>query len=316
MLLVFVHMLVWLLIVPRALLLARTGSLFYHEYEWYSRAHAAERAFPQYFSTDPAMGQQTLTKEALRALEINRCPDMGHERYDMQPREQVGALIDPATLRATTATPEQSEGEPAPQQQQQPRFDTELYVVVGRKGLTLFPWLWDSILVNHTSVVAAAASSSPAASLELQPTPQRCSAWPVFNDCHRCSAAEEDAEDAGPSATASCVKDFPSQRLRVRLVSYPIAPRILPRIRTLLFVTDVFEHLGEMLHEFDTAPKYAAYRPRSQLRVAMLLLADEECTGRYSWQDVRQQLGPRFSFLMQPYGDCRLDPQWAAPNRT
>ena len=240
---------------PRIALYATTGSLLYHPYEYYASAAAARRLYPAHFTADG-----NYTELAKTELSMWTCPAPSNASSPMLP--YTPAQQQPASADAVT----------------------HVHVVVGVTSWTLFPFFWDSILINHTWTDAS-----------LQPTPLHCT---PTNDCHRC---------ADPlSRDARCRKWFPRERLLLTLVNHPIDPSLLPGIRTLLVVGEHMEpRMMAYLQRPDVEPLL-----HPDLHVAALMLTGEECNGYHP--DVASMRGsnPRLRFLMQTYGDCRLNPQW------
>ena len=242
-----------LFLFPRIVLYLTTGSAIYHEYEYYSAPNAARRLYPHLYTADGQYSELAQT-----ALHEATCP---------------------APVNRTNAMPVVNVTPPAD-------GITHLHVVVAPQSWTLFPWFWDSILVNHTW-----------ADPTLQPTPVLCT---PTNDCHRC------ADDL--SLSPHCHKWFPSERLAVHLLNYPIDRRLVPNITTLLIVgqwymdSDMFDWLksdriAPLLH-----PNF---------HLLTLLLMGEECFNwRGDWATLQWKFHPRLAATFTTYGDCHLNPAY------
>ena len=243
----------YFVIFPRLVLLLTTGSPMYHEYEYYSATNAARRLYPHYYAPD---GQYTEAAQA--ALHEATCPTPVN-------RTNAMPVIDVV-----------------------PDADgiTHLHIMVEPTSWTLFPWLWDSILVNHTW-----------ADPSLDPTPVLCT---PTNDCHRC--ADE------LSLSSSCHKWFPKERLAVHLLNFPADRRLVANITTLLIVGQWYmdssvydwlkdDHIAPLLH-----PNF---------HLMTLLLMGEECFNwRGDWSTMQWKFHPRLAATFTTYGDCHLNPAY------
>ena len=243
----------FLFLLPRIVLYFTTGSALYREFDWYNASNAARRLYPDSYTAD---GQYS--EEALAALHEATCPAPAN-RTNPMPTINVAPAADGVT---------------------------HLHIMVASDSWTLFPWFWDSILVNHTW-----------ADPTLEPTPVHCT---PTNNCHRC------ADDL--SLSPHCHKWFPDQRLAVHLMNYPIDRRLLPNITTLLIVgqwhmdSDMYDwlksdHIAPLLH-----PNF---------HLMTLLLMGEECLNwRGDWSTLQWKIHPRLAATFTTYGDCHLNPAY------
>ena len=246
-------LLFYFLLFPRIVLYLTTGSAVYHEYDYYSTTKAARRLYPHLYTAD---GQYSADAQA--ALHEVTCPAPVN-RTNAMPVVDVAAAADGIT---------------------------HLHIVVESQSWTLFPWLWDSILVNHTW-----------SDRTLHPTPVHCT---PTNDCHRCTDEL--------SLSPHCHKWFPSERLAVHLLNFPIDRRLVPNITTLLIVGqwDMGSAMYDWLKSDSIAP---LLHPNFHLMT--LLLMGEECFNwRGDWAAMQQHFHPRLAATFTTYGDCHLNPAY------
>ena len=220
-----------------------------HPYDYYTSMAAAQRLYPQYFEGDGNYSELARTE-----LAAWPCPPP--------------STHPPVALR------------PLPSPLPSSVIDVH---VVASSDWTLFPFLWDSILVNHTWLHPT-----------LLPTPISCSA---SHDCHRCDNR----------SSAACERWFPDQGVRVTLLNWPLDVAVLPSVQTLLVVgenmeSDIFRYLKRE----DITPHASPH-----LQVIALMLTGEECNSYHSTYDsLRHHLDDRLTYTLQTYGDCRLNARW------
>ena len=258
MLFIFLAILVFLSVfytwvLPGVVLFATTGSFLLQPYDWYSPRAAARRLYPTYFTDDG-----NYTDLAKTELTMWPCPAPASNW------STLGMTAGTNVAHVETA---------------------EIHVMVADQW-TLFPFLWDSILVNDTFLQPW-----------LSPTPIRCT---LTNKCHRCPDML--------SINTSCQRWLPRDRIRVILVNYPIDRRLLPSIRTLLVVGEHMEpEMFAYLRRLDIAPFV-----RSDLRLAALMLTGEECNSfQHNYDSLRKTIDDRLVYLAHTYGNCRLNPRWS-----
>ena len=244
------------LIFPRIVLFATTGSVLYHPYDYYTSMAAAQRLYPRYFNADGSYSEK-----ARNELALWPCP-----APSQHPPIALHSLPPPS-----------------------PSSVIDVHIVTSTDW-TLFPFLWDSILVNHTWLHPT-----------LRPTPISCTA---SHDCHRCD---------NQSNADACERWFPDQGIRVTLLNWPLDVMVLPSVRTLVIVGENMEpHIFGYLKRADIAPFVSPY-----LQVVALMLTGEECNSyQPSYESLRQSLDDRLTYTMQTYGDCRLNAQWNDLNET
>ena len=242
------------LIFPHIALYMTTGSPVIQPYEYYDSVNAARRLYPELYAPSG--------------------------EYNEQARAALSEAVCPAPVNRTNAMPVVTA---------QPAADgiTHLHIMVQPdESWTLFPWLWDSILVNHTW-------ADPA----LEPTPTQCT---PTNECHRCAD--------NMSLSPQCHKWFPSERLAVHLVNYPIDRQLLPNISTLLIVGQW--HRSIEMFDWLKSDRIAPLLPPS-FRLLTLLLMGEECFNwRGDWQNFQVYIHPRLAAIFTTYGDCHLNPSY------
>ena len=266
-LLVCCLLLTWLLM-PRIILFATTGSVLYHDYDYYSAANAVRRLYPHYYAAD---GQYT--SDAKRLLALHACPPPSNTTNPMR-RHGRSQTATAALAPSSALSPSSSSAPPAL---------VHLHVVVSEPHWTLFPFLWDSLLVNDTE-----------ADPWLTPTASVCT---TANRCHRCSN----------DSSGRCDKLLPALGLRVTLLDFPIPVSVLPSVSTLLVVGEYMEMpMFAYLRRPDVSPHV-----RPDLQLASLMLTGEECDALVTdWSSMQRLVDDRLAFSMQPYGDCHLDPQY------
>ena len=243
-------LLIYFFLFPRIVLFATTGSFFWQPYAYYASRASAQRLYPAYFTADG-----NYSERAKNELALYTCPA-------------------PSTLPPVTLFPLPP-----------PPSDGRLRVhVVASEEWTLFPWLWDSVLVNHTW-------QHPA----LQETGVACTAT---NGCHRC---------AGGGGGAECVRWFPGEGVEVVVVGFPIDLAVLPSIRLLLVVGENMEPgMFGYLRRPDVVPHL-----HPQLQLMAMMLMGEDCNSFHpSYEALRQSVDERLTYTIQTYGDCHLNARW------
>ena len=126
-------------VIPRIVLFATTGSFLLQPYDWYSARAAARRLYPTYFTEDG-----NYTDLARIELAMWPCPAQASNWSTLGMTEGTDVAGDEIA---------------------------EIHVMVAERW-TLFPFLWDSILVNDTILQPS-----------LFPTPILCT---PTSKCHRC----------------------------------------------------------------------------------------------------------------------------------
>ena len=236
---------------PELFLFATTGSFFYQSYEWYSTRAACQRLYPLHFSEDG-----NYTDRARMELSMWTCP--------------APMNMSDSVARSTRAA---RQGQAI-----------HLHIVVA-EGWTLFPFLWDSIVVNDTILFPFSST-----------TPVVCS---PTNECHKCPSSL--------SNDPSCHKWLPQDHLLVTLVNYPIDRQLLPSIRTLLVVG---EHMEPRIFAYLRRAEITPF-VRPDLQLAALMLTGEQCNSFFpTYDSLRRDIDERMTFVAQTYGDCRLNPHW------
>ena len=243
----------FVLLFPRLALLLTTGSVVYHDYDYYSTPNAARRIYPHLYTADGKY-----SKDAIEALHEAMCPAPSN-RTNAMPVVHVAPAADGIT---------------------------HLHIIVEAESWTLFPWLWDSILVNHTW-------TDPT----LEPTPVLCT---PTNNCHRCT------DDL--SLSPQCHKWFPAERLAVHLLNWPIDRRLIGNITTLLIVGQWY--MGSEMFDWLKSDRIAPMLHPNFHLLTMLLMGEECFNWRGDWATLQWKFHPRLAATFTTYGDCHLNPAY------
>ena len=247
-------MVVGLVVFHRVVLYMTTGSVVYQDYEFYSTANAARRLYPEYYTADGHY-----TEAAVAALQSDTCPAPANHTNPMP------------VINITPAADE----------------ITHLHIVVAPNSWTLFPWLWDSILINqhlvrphthpHPHPSAHPPTTATSAPTPSPPPPRATStsqptAWPS-------------TWSAGPSTggcwavcgRCCCVGEWWMER-------------------------GMYEWLRDEEVMRELHPEFY---------LMTLLLMGEECLNwNRNWTALQAEFHPRLAAMFTTYGDCHLNPAY------
>ena len=232
-----------IIIVPLVIRYISTGSIVIQPPSFYTRLATTQRTFSQHYDHNGH-----ITAAAQTAILEHRC----------QNKRATPPLV------SNTVSPAYDS-----------RFD-DVHVLVDDTNFDLFPFLWDSIMQNHSQANAA------------NRAPQSCH-FGMSPPCFVCPQPN----------SPHCHRTFADESIRFHLLNKPLSQDKLNDVTTLLIVGEHWQRKTiALLNTFDL---------HADLRIGIIMLTAEFCDNGFpSWQHALDW-EPRLSFVFIPYGDCRLD---------